>query len=394
MLIYEWKSIRLFMFAMLVVFALMSCGETAGGGGPRERAPVAVEVEPVRRMEIKDIGRFSGSLEPVSRFAVSPRISGRLVNLTVDIGDEVKRGILIAELDDAEYVQAVIQARADLAVSRARMEQTRSALVLAERELERRRTLREKNVISDSDMDQAQAEYDAALAENHVTVSQVERSQAALESAEVRLSYTRIKALWKDGSDVRVVGERFVDEGDMLSSNEPIVSILDNRIMIAEIHVIERDYHKLRNGQEAVIRTDAAPEKSFQGRIARIAPLLDEASRQARVEVLIPNPEQILKPGMFVRVEIEFARHPDAIVVPSSALARRNGDQGVFLIDRTTMSSRFVPVRTGIQEQENVEILEPEITGEVVVLGHHLLEDGAPVILPDVSPNQGKDTLQ
>jgi RND family efflux transporter MFP subunit len=187
---------------------------------------------------------------------------------------------------------------------------------------------------------------------------------------------------WSDTNGFWVVGERFVDEGSMLAPNTPILSVLDINTMIAAIHVIERDYPKVRIGQEASVTTDAFPGKSFSGKIVRIAPLLKETSREARVEVEVPNADGLLKPGMFVRVKIQFEEHKGTTVVPFSALVKREGRQGVFVIGPEKKRARFVPVTSGISDSERVEILSPVLSGWVVTLGHHLLEDGSPIILP------------
>ena len=119
----------------------------------------------------------------------------------------------------------------------------------------------------------------------------------------------------------------------MLAANTPIVSIFDIYTLIAAIHVIERDYSKIRPGMKAAVSTDAYSGKTFNGRIVRMAPLLKEKSRQARIEVEILNKELLLKPGMFVRVKIEFAKHENATIVPLDALAKRDERQGVFKVD-------------------------------------------------------------
>jgi len=179
-----------------------------------------------------------------------------------------------------------------------------------------------------------------------------------------------------------VVGERFVDEGAMLGANTAIVSVLDIGAMTAVIHVIEKDYPKVKVGQSAVVTADAFPGKTFSGKIVRLAPLLKETSRQARVEIEIPNPDALLKPGMFVRVQIEFDRHDNATVVPLSALVNRNGRQGVFLADLQEMKARFVPVTLGIVNGGLAEVLNPPLSGQIVTLGQHLLEDGTGIIVP------------
>ncbi len=133
------------------------------------------------------------------------------------------------------------------------------------------------------------------------------------------------------------------------------------------------------------------PDKIFTGNVVRIAPLLKESSRQARVEIEIPNPGQLLKPGMFVRAQIEFARHDNATLVPYAALVKREGKEGVFIADLNNLKALFTPVKTGIIHGELVEVIEPEISGFVVTLGNHLLEDGSDITVsgknrPEKSP--------
>jgi len=225
-----------------------------------------------------------------------------------------------------------------------------------------------------------------------VALAQVAEKEAALKAVQVRLSYTRIHANWEDGKAHRVVGERFMDEGAMLAPNASIVSILDIGSVTAVIHVIERDYPKLVIGQNAVVVTDAFPGKSFPGKIVRIAPLLRETSREARVELRVPNSGHVLKPGMFVRVQIEFQRHENAVVVPLTALTKRLGQQGVFVADRQEMKAHFVPVTLGIVNNEWAEVLKSPVSGWVVTLGQHLLEDGATIILPKTEPGGSSST--
>jgi len=117
--------------------------------------------------------------------------------------------------------------------------------------------------------------------------------------------------------------------------------------------------------------------------VARRAPILKEESRQARVEVEIPNPEGLLAPGMFVRVRVQLAEHPDAQVVPTAALVRRNGDRGLFVADVAERKARFVIVKTGFAAGDVTEIIEPRLAQPIVVLGQHLLTDGADIVLPD-----------
>jgi RND family efflux transporter MFP subunit len=352
----------------------------------RRNAPVAVEVMPVKIATIREVGSFTGTLYPLSSFVLAPKIAGRLEKIMVHIGDTVKSGQLVAVLDDDEYRQQVSQAQAELEVAQAMLQERKSTLENARREYERTVELRKKKIASESQLDAADSEFLTHQAELKVATAQVSQKEAALNMANVRLSYAQIQVPANHTTGDRVVGERFVDEGAMLAPNTPIVSILDIGKLIAAIYVIERDYPKIRPGLEAMISTDAFPGRTFTGNVIRIAPLLKEESREARVEIEIPNPLTLLKPGMFVRVQIQFEQHENATVIPTAALVKRNGTQGVFLADLAEKKARFVPVTVGIISTGQAEVLDPPLSGAVVTLGHHLLEDGAAIILPEQNP--------
>jgi len=383
------KRLVLFTFLLAIVALLgwsiyTRVGERAEGGRPGagRSAAVAVEVAPIGRGEIRDVALFTGSLEAESSFIVAPKISGRLERLLVDIGDVIERGRTVATLDAAEYEQTVRQAEAALAVAKANAKDAASVLDLAERDLKRVAELHKDKIASDADLDAAQARFNAGQAKLEVAQAQVEQQDAALKAAQVRLSYTRIRADWDGGGDTRVIGERFADMGSTLPANAPIVSVLNLDTLLAIVNVIERDYSQIHTGEKAALSTDAWPGRTFPGRVERVAPVLREATRQARVEIAVPNPDHLLKPGMFVRAEIELARHGDAVLAPVAALVQRNGNQGVFLVEPKESKVRFVPVEVGIAEDDRAEIVSPELEGQVVTLGQHLLEDGTSVLLP------------
>ena len=333
------------------------------------------------------MGNFTGSLYPVSEFIVAPKIAGRLEKLLVNIGDRVKAGQLVAVLDDAEYHQNVNEAKADLEVTLASLQELKITLENAKREYERTVALRQQKIASASQLDAAESEYKTQQAKVAVAAAQVSQKDAALKTAKVRISYTQIRVPENNVGGHQVVGERYVDEGAMLAANKPIVSILDIVTLIAAIHVIERDYPKIHPGLEATVTTDAYPGRTFVGRVIRLAPLLMEKSREARVEVEIPNQEKLLKPGMFVRVRIQFDQHENATIVPTDALVKRKGIQGVFLADLKQKNVRFVPVTLGFMDGTRAEVLEPPLTGSVVTLGHHLLEDGGSIVIPGLLPD-------
>jgi len=363
-----------------------------GSGFERSAAPVAVEIEPMRKATIRDTANFTGTLAPKSQFMVAPKIAGRLEKLMVDIGDKINRNQLLAVLDDEEYSQQVRQAEADLLVAKANLEESRSSLDVAKRELERVEELHKKGISADSELDASRGMSATLEARNKVAQAQVANREAALEAAKVRLSYTKITASWEEGTNPRVVGERFVHEGTMLTPNAPILSILEINSLLAIIHITDKDYFRIKTGQSALIGSDALPDKTAIGKIVRIAPLLKETSREARIEIEFANPDGLFKPGMFINVQIEFAFHNDATVVPVSSVVKRGDQQGIFLADTENNVVKFVPVTVGIATNELAEIIEPAtIAGQVVTLGQHLLADGSPILLSEPTSLQDSE---
>lgn len=364
------------------IYKLVSSSGGGPGGGPRG-VTVAVEIKPIERGLIRGIGLFSGTLIPKTSFTIAPKISGKVKRLLIDIGDLVRQGQLVAVLDDEEYQQQVLQAEADLRVAQANLVEAKSSLELSKRDLERARTLHAKGIQSDSQLDAAQAQAEAQESRFKVAQAQEANREAALETARVRLSYTQIKASWERGSEVRYVGERFVNEGAMLSVNTQIISIIELKPITAVVYVTDRDYQSLLPGQETAITSSAFADKTFAGKVIRIAPLLKETSREARVEIEIDNPESLLKPGMFITAQVEYARHAEATIVPINSIVQRNNQSGIFLADLENKKARFIPIKVGIVQGERAEVLEPSpLSGDVVTLGHHLLEDGVNILLP------------
>jgi len=381
------KFFSVLLILAVVVMAVWQVYKRIAASGDKEKLgrsaiSVAIETTLIRKDVIRDIGTFTGSLIPKSQFIVAPKVAGWLQKLLVNVGDTVHQNQTIAILDDEEFTQQVEQARAELQVTKANAENCASDLDLAQREYERMKALREKQIASASELDESEAEFNACQTRLKVSLAQVAQKEAQLAAADLQLSYTRVKAFWENGDEARVVGERFVDEGALLQVNQPIVSILENKPLTAVVYVVERDYPKIKVAQQSVVTTDAYPDRAFTGSIVRIAPLLQESSRQARVEIEIPNSDQLLKPGMFVRVRIEFVSHDNATLIPLTALVERNGRQGIFIADPDNLKARFVPVTVGIINDELAEVLEPDISGLAVTMGNHLLEVGSAITLP------------
>ncbi|MFW5453505.1 efflux RND transporter periplasmic adaptor subunit [Thioalkalivibrio sulfidiphilus] len=353
---------------------------------------VAVTVAEVQTREMREVLRFTGSLAAASRVEITPRVAGRLDRVFVDIGDTVRRGDLLARLDTDAFEQELQQSRAELAVARAGLAEAEASLEAARRALVRTRELRAQRVASQSELEAAETEVQAQAARLELARSQIQQREAALAGAQIRLSYTELRAQWHGDDTERLVAERYADEGVILQANSPVLALVEPNPLRAVVFVTERDYARLAPGQEAILRAEAYPGERFTGALSRLAPEFRETSRQARVEISVPNDELRLRPGMFVEASIQVSRVENATVVPLDALVEREGAPGVFLLDESGEAplARFVPVGTGVREGDWVEIRSPELQGRVVTLGHHLLSDSGRVRVVDAEQVDGR----
>ncbi|MFQ3621302.1 MAG: efflux RND transporter periplasmic adaptor subunit [Spirochaetales bacterium] len=352
-----------------------SAGQTSRRGG------IPVEVAPVRWGEIRRVGVFNGTLEARSQFVLSTKIAGRLKSVLVDVGDEIKKGQLIALLEEEDYRYPYEQALADLEAAKANLEDAQGALEIASREYERAKSLHASRVISAVELDTALNQFRRADASVKVLQAQVRQREAALSIARDRLEATRIVANWESEESVRVVGERFVTPGALLRANDSICSLLDLSSVVGVINVTELDYPLVQLGQRAMVRAEVFPNRTFIGRVERISPFLQPSTRQASVRIAIPNRGRELKPGMFIQAEVEYERKSQALLLPEVSLVTRNEQTGVFLVKPQEGKVQFVPVQVGIREGGRVEILSPALSGQVVIAGQHLLQDGSAVIV-------------
>lgn len=385
-------GLTLLLAAGLVWAVWLRLQESKDTASERKRTQsVPVEVASVKQGTITLRRTFSGTLESPAEFVVAPKVSGRVRSLAVDLGDTVDRGQVVARLDNEEFIQARAQAEADLAVARAKQSEARSALSIAERELKRIETLRQRGVASESQLDTARSTQLAARARLEVAKAEVLKALASLETTRIRLGYASVTADWTVGDQVRHVAERYVDAGQTVSVGTPLLKIVELNPLTGVIFVTEKDYAKFQTGQLATLSNDAFPGSIFTAHVSRIAPVFTEDTRQARVELSIDNADQRLKPGMFIRVTLALERVEKAVIVPSSALTLRNDRAGLFVLNEAGQTVFWQEVRLGIQEKGRVQILSPKLRGRVVTLGQQMLDDGSQVSIPGKLESQKAD---
>jgi RND family efflux transporter MFP subunit len=361
-------------------------GQFQGRGGSsktdKTSRPVPVEVAQIQRRPIALQRTFSGELEALAEFVVAPKVSGRVERVIVNIGDTVKRGQVVAELDNDEYVQAVAQAQADLLVARANLSQAKSALEIVNREFKRTESLLKRGIASDSEFDAARQDQLAKQAQLKVAEAHVTKAESSLETANIRLGYTKVTADWSGGGEDRIVAERYVDEGQTVAANASLLLIVELHPIVGVIFVTERDYANLKPGQLVSLTTETYPGEQYTGRIDRIAPVFRKSTRQARIEMIVDNPQHRLKPGMFIRATVVLAQISEATIVPERALTIRDDKNGVFIVSKDGQSVVWREVKVGIREGDRVQVEGQGLSGRVVTLGQQLVNDGSPVTIP------------
>jgi membrane fusion protein (multidrug efflux system) len=390
------KWLIIIISSLVIVFlvfrlTLLIMEKTGGGQEEGPRPAVAVEVASVTFGPIAEVRSFTGTIFPYNQYVLAPKISGRVIQISKRIGDAVLEGELIAKIDDAEYQQAVRESEANLRIAEASMVESRSQMELARQEKERLKSLEARELATTAELETSLTNFEGREARYQLAQAQVEQRQAALASSRIRLGYTRLTA-----SSAGFIGERFVDEGALLAPNTAVALVVGIDSVIVRTTITERDYGRIEQGQPADVLVDAFQGSRFSGTVARVAPMMQEASRMAEMEVEVDNRSYMLKPGMFARIEVTTAEKDSAQLVPSSAVVERGGETVLFVIPDGEAVARFVKVITGIVTADLTEIIEPLIEGRVVTLGQHLLEDGSPVMLDaeSSSPSSIPDTSQ
>jgi RND family efflux transporter MFP subunit len=364
-------------------------GGRGGGRAGAARPPMPVEFATVARGPVTEQILVVGSLIGEATVQVVPKVNGRLETIGVKLGDPVRRGQLLAKVEDSEIQEQVRQAEASFQVGQATIRQREADLKLAKTNLDRSRSLFERQLLPQQTYDDTEARYQAALAQLDLARAQFEQAKARLEELRITLANTRIVSP-VDG----FVGKRFVDPGAFVGPNAPVVSVVDLSTVRMVANLVERDVKRVFAGTKAAVEVDAFPGEKFSGRVSRVAPVFDPATRTAEMEIEVPNPGFRLKPGMYARVALTVDTRQDALTVPRNAVVDLDGRAGVFVATQAAagtsggagqgaavMTAKFVPVQTGIRDGEHIEIRSGVQDGaRVITTGAGALKDGDRIV--------------
>lgn len=344
------------------------------GGGPRQ--PMTVEVAAVKRADMTESLTVVGNLIGAATVEAVPKVSGRLDEVSVRLGDRVRKGQTLAKVEDREIAEQVKQAQAAFDVSAATIRQREADLRLAQTNLDRSKNLFDRQLIPKQTYDDTDARYQAAAAQLDLARAQYQQAQARLDELKINLSNTII------ASPVGgFIGKRVLDPGAWVTPNSSFISVVDIGVVRLVANVVEKDLGHISSGMKADVSVDAYPGEHFVGRIAHVAPVLDPATRTAQIEVEIENSAFRLKPGMYAKVSFVIEHKEKVLVVPANAVIDAQGKKGVYVPGDGNVA-KFQPVTLGMADPTQVEITSGVTEGmRVISTGAAALREGDRIVL-------------
>lgn len=394
--------------AVLVVVGVVAAFAARGRG----QKGLEVQTAKVSRQEIVQKVSATGRIQPKTQIKISADVSAKIKKLAVVEGQWVEKGALLVELDRERYLAAVESAEANVRSAQANATLVKQNLDQAQREFTRSKELLTKQLGSQAEYDAKQTAWQVEEARQKAAAEQVEQARAALKQARDDLSKTTIyapmsgtvSALNKEQGEV-AVGSQF--------QTDIIMVIADLREMEAQVNVDENDIVSIKPGQAAEIQTDALLAQALKGTVSDISSSANTAAAgtsdqktEFEIKIGITDPPKTLRPGMTTSADIVTNTNASALSVPIQCVALRTVDQlvqkgekrkdaearfkadrdgfveVVFVIEKGKAVAK--QVKTGIQSDELVEIVEGLKEGEEVVSGSYRaiskdLENGAVV---------------
>jgi membrane fusion protein (multidrug efflux system) len=321
----------------------------------------AVNVERVQRQKINAFLVLNGVVEPERKVEVYSRLSAYVKNIIKEEGDFVKKGDVLALLDDTEIIISYRQAQIQL-------EQAKLTLKDEETNYQRSEELKKTEMISEQDIQLSQATYNKAKLDLQTKLEN-------FKDLELQLSYTKIKSPVEG-----YVTERLMEVGSRVNANQHIYTVEDFSPLLVRVYVPTADIVNLKTEMEAQVVTDVLKGMVFEGRVKLINPRIDVQSGTIKVTIEVFDSTRKLKPGMFVETRIVVSNKPDALVVPRKSIVYEQNQPYVFVFNFQGMQVSKRSIKTGISEGDNIEVAEGLQEGDrIVTVGVEGLKDKMPV---------------
>lgn len=348
---------RLILLGVAVVgqAVLSGCKPTPSEPAQTPIAPVVVQAAQPKRGPIIRYVTLPGEIKPYQQATLYAKVGGYLKTISVDKGEQVKEGALLAEIEVPELLAERARYRAEVEVAAIDYKRLNESQQKA------------PDLVIPQTVDDARGKLDIA--------------KANLEGTETLLNYARIVAPFSG-----MITRRMVDPGAFIpaatsgstAQNAAIVTLTDFNQVRLQVAVPEVEASLIATDQPVKLTVDGLPGRSFEGKVTRFAYALDEASKTMLVEIELPNPKLELRPGMYAIVKIGIERKEDALLIPVDALVTEKAGASVFLLAEN--KAKKTRVQTGFNDGTQVEIasgLQPN--QQVILVGKRTLSDGQPV---------------
>lgn len=347
------KYLMLYGIIASIITLISGCSDDRSQTGNFSMPPMPVEVATANVQKMVDQFETVGTVEAIEEITVVTEIDGSVVSLPFKEGSYIKKGSLIAKLDDSQLLAEVNR-------TQALYNQNKSSY-------KRIKTIVEQNVGTKQSLDDALASLKVA--------------EANLDLAKARLNKTKIIAPFSG-----IVGARKVSVGTFLRTGQAITELANFDQIRISFAVPERFLSKLKSNAEVTVYSTVYPDYKIKGNIIAIEPVLDPDTRNVQVVARVKNPDRKFRPGMSANVSVVLSERPEAITIPNEAVFA-NGNQSFVYVIKKDSSVGLVPVTLGSQTADVVEVLNGLKQGmQVVQAGHQKLFEGAKV-MPIMSQN-------
>lgn len=343
----------------------------------RDTDSMVYKTQKIENGDIMESITASGTINPLSTVSVGSQASGRIAEIYVDYNSVVKKGQLLALIDQENAKATVQQREAALDIAKAQVAVEENNIKYYKKALNRISKLNASKYSTEKDLEAAERDYDNSVAQLALEQAQVKQAQASLNSAQTELSYTEIKAP-VDG----IVISKSVEVGQTVAASfetPEIFSVAEDLTkMQIEASVVEADIAKVKEGQQVRFTVDSYADDYFYGTVTQVRNEAITTSNVVTYTVVIgiDNTDLKLKPGMTANVEIITAEEKGVMLVPNQALrfyiddsdkAKRYKDRGVWIIKNGRPER--VTVKIGVSDDDNTQILESslKIGDEVIV---------------------------
>ncbi|HLA47835.1 MAG: hypothetical protein A2Z59_04485 [Nitrospinae bacterium RIFCSPLOWO2_02_39_17] len=333
----------LVMFLCLLIFTFTAC-EKKEVKTVTEKI-ISVQVQPVKKKSLRPFINNIGTLNPFEEVTVSSEVDGILKDVNVDNGSEVSKGMILAVIDDTDYNLEVERGMASL-------KQAEANLSNIKLEYHRKEELYKKELLT-------KQQYDDVTARLSIADAELERAKSSVSTARQKLSKAKIYSTLSG-----VVKEKKVSSGNYVKNGTPLFTIIQTNPAKLDFTVNEKDLEKIKKGQDVFLTVYAFPDKEFKGKLNIIYPNVDERTRTLKVEALVPNDGQLLKPGFFAKVMLYTGEAKDIFLVPVTSLLYEEEKIKVFVVEGDKARERIVKIGQKYKLQSEVGNREMEAEGQ------------------------------